>query len=631
MADYWGARAYRASGGPNGEGTSYVRPDYADIQFTGRAGDGNDTSIEEIYQQIMNQHPEDISVLADQWVNAYNLLDSVKQQLLEQSTTLYNEYWRSAQARDAFMLMGPGQALAYLDEWMDSVSNNVQALRALVTIAENSREEMRRLWGRYEDAVAAAEDISVGDWFRSARHASWWFGAPDGSDGTREEAMQQVNEARERYNREAQELAERIAEEYMTYFGTINSGHGPPFYEMDAVLNVPGHQPLPSLGGMPGAPPPAAPPAAAPVSALAPVPVGLPGAAPPAPPVNEWVPVAPTAREVVVPAVGTVPEAPAMTGDAPGLPAVAAVPGVPAPTGAPVAARRPPAAPGAGPARGPAGPAGAGLRDGVLQGRGAGSLPAAPAKPATRAGTPPPGARSTGTEPPPGRTIGRTPGGPPAARGQGRSPGGTPSAAQPGPNGASPAGVDEAFTRPPVSTAPPVLRGRQPGTRRPDVASPPSPGGAGRDVPVPPSRPGRARTDRVAGAEPDAAAEWLGAGAVRADATPPVLDAPQPPPPGSPVSKLEEVPKHLRGERARAGAPARSGTPRGVVPAELAPRRAVVDGDEGARRGPREDEAARIVTDEDAFGVASPGGGVLGKQPEDRAYRQEPPPAIAAG
>ena len=300
-------------------------------------------------------------MLADQWINAYNLLASIRQQLLDQSTTLYNEHWRSAEARDAFMRVGPGETLAYLDEWMDAASNNVSALRAMVTIAENSREQMRHMWNRYKDAIAAAEDISVGDWFRSARHASWWFGSWDGSDGTREEAIQQVNDARAQFNREAQGLAERVGDEYMTYFGTISSGHGPLFYEMDAVLNAPGHEPPPRLGNLPtmstapGALPPLAP-------TVLPVPVAPPASGAPPRLIGRLAPAAPPARPGGVPApAGALPPLP---GAVPPMPGGAAAP---ASAGAPAA---PPGASGLGSARELTSPPGPGLRDGVIQGRG---------------------------------------------------------------------------------------------------------------------------------------------------------------------------------------------------------------------------------------------------------------------
>jgi hypothetical protein len=648
VAEYWGARAYRFSGGPSGEGTRYVRADYGDVHFSGPAGEGNETTIEEIYQQVMNQHPEDISVLADQWINAYNLLASIRQQLLDQSTTLYNEHWRSAEARDAFMRVGPGETLAYLDEWMDAASNNVSALRAMVTIAENSREQMRHMWNRYKDAIAAAEDISVGDWFRSARHASWWFGSWDGSDGTREEAIQQVNDARAQFNREAQGLAERVGDEYMAYFGTISSGHGPLFYEMDAVLNAPGHEPPPRLGNLPtmstapGALPPLAP-------TVLPVPVAPPASGAPPRLIGRLAPAAPPARPGGVPApAGALPPLP---GAVPPMPGGAAAP---ASAGAPAA---PPGASGLGSARELTSPPGPGLRDGVIQGRGAPALPpGSAAHPGGRPGAPaPPGARAPGTPaPPPGKTIGRTPG---------ASPGSPTSPREARPtSGPRPVEVEDAFARPPTNTAPPVLSGQKPGQRqssplappagagqpdtpvpgRPNAAPPvlhrPTTGATRRDPLTPAASPGRGRVDRATGRPPIPGGDWLAADAARADATAPVLDAPDRPPPGRPVSKLEEVPKRLRGQPAKA-TPAKPGAGRGTVPPELAARRARPDaavpagrrGTRETRRDDRRDEAAKIVIDEDVFGVETPGGGVVGKQPKDRPFRQEPPPAISGG
>ncbi|HEU4421340.1 MAG TPA: hypothetical protein VFR67_02235, partial [Pilimelia sp.] len=93
MAEYWGARAYYFSGGPNGEGTRYTMPEPSNVEFTMPRGENNGTTIETIRQRLLNQHPEDISALADQWQNAYNLLSSIRAQLLDTSNTLYNEHW----------------------------------------------------------------------------------------------------------------------------------------------------------------------------------------------------------------------------------------------------------------------------------------------------------------------------------------------------------------------------------------------------------------------------------------------------------------------------------------------------------------------------------------------------------
>jgi hypothetical protein len=102
-----------------------------------------------------------------------------------------------------------------------------------------------------------------------------------------------------------------------------------------------------------------------------------------------------------------------------------------------------------------------------------------------------------------------------------------------------------------------------------------------------------------------------------------VLDAPAPPPTGGRVSRLEEVPSALRGRPTpgTAARPARGGS---TVPPELAPRR--TNATASASTGGRDEH--EIVTDEQAFSVETPGGGVLGKQAEDRSYRVEPKAAL---
>ncbi|MBM0240117.1 hypothetical protein JNW88_28820, partial [Micromonospora sp. ATA32] len=268
MADYWGARAQYSSGGPRGEGTRYVMPrENPDLTFTPAPTGEGGNSIEVVRRQVLAQHPEDISAQADQWQNAYNLLQSVHQQLLTASQTLHDEHWKSPQARDAFLQAGPGKALAYLDEWMDAALNNVAALRAMVGIAHDSRAEMERLWTEYKNAVEDAK--TAGDWtqFSEGFKQGFTLGLYDGEKGIQAAEAEAVQEKQKEYNRKAQELAHRVANEYFDTMSKVSGGHGPPFFPMDAVLNPVGHPPwrgpvgsppgVRTPGGKPkGAPPP---------------------------------------------------------------------------------------------------------------------------------------------------------------------------------------------------------------------------------------------------------------------------------------------------------------------------------------------------------------------------------------
>ncbi|MGH3683165.1 MAG: hypothetical protein ACRDT2_23310, partial [Natronosporangium sp.] len=276
MSEYWGARIFYMEG-PNGEGSRYLDGFSPGDTYepTERAGPDNGTTIEQVNQQIMNQHPEDISALADQWQNAYNLLSSVRDQLLGQSQTLYDESWRSSAAKDLFMERGPGKTLAYLDDWMTAAEANRDAARGMVGIATDSRSRMETLWSEYETAVDEAHNVGGGERFKQwAMHynlVSWeWkrgmFGVPylDVDFGDDEEYQQaldgfradQVRQVHEEYNQRAQGLAVEVAGSYFDYLTA--SGHGTPFTPMNAVINTPGEGIWAQLppGGIPGAPPP---------------------------------------------------------------------------------------------------------------------------------------------------------------------------------------------------------------------------------------------------------------------------------------------------------------------------------------------------------------------------------------
>ncbi|HET6214844.1 MAG TPA: hypothetical protein VFE14_18395 [Micromonosporaceae bacterium] len=635
MSGYWGAEAYYSSGGPNGEGTRYFQMDTdPNFEFTDRPGDGNTTTIEQIHMQVLNQHPEWISALADEWQNAYNLLSNIRQQLLDESNVLYNEHWKAAEARDLFMKSGPGSALAYLDEWMTAADNNRAALRALVDIVIQSRSDMNRLWTDYQNDVEDAKTVDTGTKVKVAFQI--WRGWFSTTDAMREEATKAVEEQHKKYNRLAQNLAWNVAEQYFDTYGKINSGYGPPFVPMNAVLNAP-HPPYvrpPSPPALPTAPPPPVPPPAPVPPALPADPQGMlrvlaPHLAPPPVPVNVPAPPVAVPLPVAVP-VAVLPAVPA---------GVAQVPGVGA--NSPVGLSRSLGATGT-----------AGLRSGILQARSAASV-SAEVPGGMRAPMPPMAGRTLTSRKPPA----------PARSEQSTAP--TPSAE-----------TEEPFARAPGGTAPPVLNSQRPGRARPgsreefgppargtDLSGPPlagrpsatppvltSPGATGTAVehgagppplgrgqsggqsapgrtlpPAQPGAPGRGRSAKQKGgpATPSGA-DWVGADAALADASAPVLDAPELPPTGTAVSGLEEVPKHLRTGRAAAARAARTGSPRGTVSPELATRRVTP-----AAANAKPAEGDRLVTDEDAFTVDTPGGGVLAKQADEPARRAEPPAALS--
>jgi hypothetical protein len=618
MAEYWGAQAYWPSAGPNGR-LRYVMDQRLPprFQFTSPQGEQNTTTIETVRRQIMNQHPEDISALADQWQNAYNLLSSIRQQILDQSTTLYHEHWKHAQARDAFLKSGPGTTLTYLDEWMTAVSNNVTALRAMVGIATSSRTDMTNLWNEYVAAVDEARHLDGGE--RTKTFFQVW---KSWEDADRDEAINDLRHTQEEYNRKAQDLAYRVAGEYFETFSNSSSGFGPPFTPMDAVLNVVGHEPW----RMPGTPPGAAPvpPPVLPAPLPARVAPGGPGqlqqqvlasiqpppavdvAAPPSGVSSPGAAIAPLVPGgSIAPPLGARGAAGAVAAGAAAPPPGTA--GLAAGAKSPVAGGLPGGLPGA-------------IRDGVLR--------SAPARPGLGAGAPPP-------------AISR-PRRPSDVAGEEERAPAAPSSE-----------TNEAFGRPATPATPPVLQGPRPPRKNEGRLYGPTMAGAEGDVDVvppgaappvlkpparnpsrqpPPSGPGarRGKGDRGRRRSPQTGAEWIGAESSRAGASAPVLDTPAAGIAGSAVSGLEEVPARLR---STAAAPARStGAPPGAVAPELTGRRAASASGPAAADGiERADDTARIVTDEEAFSVQTPGGGVIAKRPEVHGYRPEPPTALGGG
>jgi hypothetical protein len=150
MAEYWGAKADPNYGySPYSGQLHYGQHEGSSEPFTAKAGENNTMTIEEIKARIHNMHPEKISALADQWQNAWTLLENVRSYVLQESNLLHDEHWHSPKARDAFLMKGPGDALAYLDVWMDATQKNVTALRHLVHIAQDARRDIDTLFAEY--------------------------------------------------------------------------------------------------------------------------------------------------------------------------------------------------------------------------------------------------------------------------------------------------------------------------------------------------------------------------------------------------------------------------------------------------------------------------------------------------
>ncbi|GAA4599516.1 hypothetical protein BJY16_003105 [Actinoplanes octamycinicus] len=643
MGDYFGATEDPAvTFSPYG-GRMYYGDGKYTLGYTPEAGGDNNHTIEQIEFMINNAHPEQIAVLGDHWQNVVTMLTQYKTYLHDQSKELEKSHWESPDAKNLFLKKGPGEALVYLDIWIQAAQTNVTALRHLVEVAIDSREEMRQLIDRYKKALEKAKNVDAIGWTSEFLDPSRWYTSP--SEATDYQIQQQVNETEKRFQKDAQQLAHKYGNQYYEYSKALSNGVGPPFRAMNAVLNRPGKPQLNTPPGLPGggAPAPAPPP---PPPAPAPV-------LPPPPPGGQ--PNPPGQNQPNPPGQGTTPQNPPGTlppkpGEKPGQ-----QPGLP-PSQLP-----PPGLPGGLPLF-PSLPGGTkpALPPSLKPGFG-GQKPGLPGTPGLPGKTMPnPGqltknafnqpGQPPGLGQPPGRTLRR--GGPRTGQpGQPGLPPGRPGDRRRGTTDrgtrvpGTPLDGEETFGRPPGSTMPPVLKNptgdrdrRRPGSTeelrptvsgsndayRPDGTTPPvlnRPTPPGDQAPARPSRRRETPGERTGPAWGD----WFGAEEARSGAGSGLLGAPTPPPTGSRVSKLEEVPDALR---SRAATAAQQSGKQGTVAPELSKRRTTADPVPVVHE---DDESSRIVTDEQAFEVQTPGGGVVTSKRDEPVYEPEIRRALGGG
>ncbi|GIF04467.1 hypothetical protein [Actinoplanes siamensis] len=602
----------------------YGNPTYSS-EYTPAPGGKNGLTIEVIELMIKNSHPEQISVLGDHWQNVVTLLTRYKTYLHDQSVQLRNEDWTAPEARDAFLRKGPGEALVYLDAWIQAAQKNLTALRHLVDVAIESRKEMDDLMKRYRQALQDAQKVDLtgrlSEWFDTSRYLTTTWG-----DAEKYQVQQQVQEAEKEFTRQAQELAQKYGNQYYEYSKALTAGVGPPYKPMDVVLNQPGKPPLTSPPNLPGGGAPPPPPPA--LSAPAPPP---PAPAPPPGPgaLGEDQPLDPSAN-----APGDAPPAPGeLPGQAPALPGQLP-PGQLPPGGLPLFPNP--------------GGLGRGTPPSLTPGLG-GQRPPAPRAPSPGHTLPNPGqltrnafhrpAQPPGLGQPPGRTLRR--GGPGTTSGKpGSLPPGRPGDRRRGDQerGArlpgAPVDGEDTFGRTPGSM-PPVLknpngdRQRRPGSTeelhpaghgskdafRPDGTTPPVLNRPAQPADPAPVRPTR-RRDTPAQRRPAGTAwgDLFGAEQARAGAGAGVLGAPTPP-----ASRIGEAPEALRSRAATQAAGEQQARP-GTVAPELTKRRV---GGEPAPVQPDGEDEPGVVTDERAFEVRTPGGGVVTSRRDEPAYEPE--------
>ncbi|GIE30089.1 hypothetical protein Ait01nite_031340 [Actinoplanes italicus] len=244
MADHYGASANPNYGYSQYSGqTHYGSYPPSTLPYTAPPGPGNQTTIEQISHRISNMHPEEMAALADQWQNAWAFLADVRGFLIRQSDVLRDESWQSPAARDAFLRRGPGETLTYLDVWMDAAQQNVTALRHLVNVSNEARYAMARLEVNYARELKDSANLDF------AEHLGVWLSEGQGWDAAAEEHIsEQQTQIRQRYQLEAQRLAQHYGDQFFDYIAVLSNGVGPPVQPLNAVLNQPPALP-PGTGG----------------------------------------------------------------------------------------------------------------------------------------------------------------------------------------------------------------------------------------------------------------------------------------------------------------------------------------------------------------------------------------------
>ncbi|MEV6306867.1 hypothetical protein AB0M02_46240 [Actinoplanes sp. NPDC051861] len=244
MGEYWGATADPNYGySPYSGQEHYAAHPVSQVPFTAPPGPGNPLTVEVVAAKIRNMHPEQMAALADQWQNARSFLEGIRHSVVQQSTVLQDEQWRSPAARDAFLRRGPGEVLTYLDVWIDAVQRNITALRHLVGISLEARREVDGLVQRYEQEMREAGAVGFTENLGAflTRGVSWNAAAREEIEADRAEVV-------ERYRHEAQVLALKYGDQYFDYIAVVAGGAGPPVQPVNAVLSTP----VPSLPASPG-------------------------------------------------------------------------------------------------------------------------------------------------------------------------------------------------------------------------------------------------------------------------------------------------------------------------------------------------------------------------------------------
>ena len=611
--------------------------------------------IEHIRLQIKGQKPGTMSALADWWLKVQQLFAEVKRVVAENGDNLHGGSdkgfggWTSPAATE-FLRWGPGATLYSIGKWAEAAKNNEDALRKLVGDVLWAHDQIDKAWLAYVAEAAQVKQEVVGDFAIDPTTMSKEQLKNAGGPANQAVNTLYIRETTlwRKWSHTAQGIVHELGQRYMVQLqGPLISGRSTQFEgPSNAVVSPVG---MPSIGGPPsvGHPPPNLPP-----DQHAKLLAQLKTTGSPEQMFQQLIEQANKGIQNSIPTPPSITDPSGLAHPGPGAPpplmmspSVASMLGLsPFGMGGPRGFAWSPkglvrtglATPGAGNVGAP----GSGMlgREGVLR-----SSASMPTDGGMRSPTMPPPTRPGGklkpAQPHPPGTLGKSSStGHPAdphpfsgKRGGGRQQDApVPPATQQSPFGGVPG------ARPP-GTAPPVLGGKSTAAR--------APGGPQQGWDTGPTRPanpsaappvlkGTAKSNKDttnATALPGGTAPPTQPGA-----TSPVLRAAQRPT-GAAGESLGEVPSALRGGQVGAGSSHASG----AVPSELASRRHLrpdqtrVDqsgADAQGHQGTEQDTGPRVIRDEEAWTVQTPGGGVLGSRGEEQQpYQAEPKPTLGGG
>jgi hypothetical protein len=600
--------------------------------------------IQNIRAAIKAQEPGTISALADYWVKVVQLLDAVGKTVSDNADALHGGNksgfggWSSPAATE-FLRWGPGASLYSIKQWTDAANANVRGLRALSDAVLQAHRDIDDAWRSYQQEAAADKATLLQDWTYDPTKI------PEGQrkqlPGPVADMISQIYEHNtaiwRKWSVKAQGIAYNLSQTYFHQMeANFASGRGSRFEgPSNAVIDDP------MKANMPGAPGPGAPP---PGSAPGAPPPGAPGASPPPAARTPGAAPPPSTLQELIAVASAPPPPPAPVAETP-VPLPGSQPGLSpllSPQTAVMLGLMPPPSLSSGPAGLPGGsPAGlfgksaanalgapesaTGLKSmlskqGVLRPSGASAQSEAPPGGMGRAALSRPGARSPN---------GGEPEGTPGRRGGARS-GASENESRPGAPGY---GEEELFGHGTSGTMAPVLGGRRT-TGIPNSPAGEPPGQLG------PTRPGTspsvlkaARQGRGAPGSTGPADEVFGEsfgepgqpGTIR-----PVLGSPgRHRGKGAKDERLDEIPRGLRGVHTSGGTAHQQ-----TGPSELSSRRRVA-ADQPWQDAPdhaaEHEDASRVVADEEAWVVATPGGPVLTSRTEQPAYQPEHRPVLGGG